>query len=132
VWSFGVERFCAGLFLSCELPLYIQLSRGESWDLINRFNSATFLCLSQARIWISNIKCRVLTVFIITGSKKHPLSPFSFNKDEKHHQEIIESIDRQFDEDFIDRHGSPAWVVDANREISHSGGNLVELMTITV
>jgi hypothetical protein len=63
------------------------------------------------------------TVFIITGSKKHPLSPFSFNKDEKHHQEIIESIDRQFDEDFIDRHGSPAWVVDANREISHSGGN---------
>ena len=39
------------------LPLEIQLSRGEGWDPINRFNSATFLCLSQARTWISNVIC---------------------------------------------------------------------------
>ena len=28
----------------------IQLLRGESWDPINLFNLATFLCLSQAGI----------------------------------------------------------------------------------
>jgi hypothetical protein len=39
------------------LPLEIQLSRGEGWDPINRFNPATFLCLSQARTWISNVIC---------------------------------------------------------------------------
>jgi hypothetical protein len=32
------------------LPLEIQLSRGEGWDSINRFNPATLLCLSQAYI----------------------------------------------------------------------------------
>ena len=37
------------------LLLEIQLSRGEGWDPINRFNPATSLCLSQARTWISNI-----------------------------------------------------------------------------
>jgi hypothetical protein len=36
----------------------IQLSRGEGWDPINRFNPATLLYLSQANIWISNITCR--------------------------------------------------------------------------
>ena len=36
------------------------LSREEGWDTINRFNPATFLCLSQARTWISNIICRGL------------------------------------------------------------------------
>jgi hypothetical protein len=38
----------------------IQLLRGESWDPINLFNLATFLCLSQAGIWISNIICHGL------------------------------------------------------------------------
>ena len=33
------------------LPLKIQLSRGEGWVPINRFNPTTFLCLSQARTW---------------------------------------------------------------------------------
>ena len=27
----------------------------EGWDPINWFNSATFLCLSQAMTWISNV-----------------------------------------------------------------------------
>ena len=36
----------------------IQLSRGEGWDPINWYNPATFLCLSQARTWISNVICR--------------------------------------------------------------------------
>jgi hypothetical protein len=30
------------------------------WDSINSFNPATFLCLSQAMTWISNIICRHL------------------------------------------------------------------------
>jgi hypothetical protein len=29
----------------------------KSWDSINRFNSVTILCLSQARIWISIVIC---------------------------------------------------------------------------
>jgi len=32
----------------------IQLSGQGGWDPINRFNPATFVCLSHARIWISN------------------------------------------------------------------------------
>ena len=39
------------------LPLEIQLSRREGWDPINWFNSATLLCLSKARTWISNTIC---------------------------------------------------------------------------
>ena len=39
------------------LPLEIHLSRGDGWDtiIINQLSPATFLCLSQARIWISNV-----------------------------------------------------------------------------
>jgi hypothetical protein len=52
MWSFWVEANLCRFFLSFVyvLPLEIQLSRGEGWDTINRFNPATFLCLSQARI----------------------------------------------------------------------------------
>jgi len=32
-----------------------QLSRGEGWDPINRFNNTTFFCPSKAGMWISNI-----------------------------------------------------------------------------
>ena len=46
-----------------DTPLEIQLSRGGTWDTINRFNLATFLCLSQDRTWISNVTCRGLFVF---------------------------------------------------------------------
>ena len=43
-----------------ELPLKWQLSKGEGCGPINRFNSATMLCLSQARTLISNVICRGL------------------------------------------------------------------------
>ncbi|XP_063430506.1 uncharacterized protein LOC134712676 isoform X2 [Mytilus trossulus] len=59
----------------------------------------------------------------LRGSKKHPLSPYSFNKDDQHHQQIKDSVERQTDEDFIERYGSPGWVAEANREVSHGGEN---------
>ena len=37
--------------------------RREGWNLINWFNSATILYLSQARTWISNVICHGLFVF---------------------------------------------------------------------
>ena len=48
-----------------SLPLYIyyrqiQLSREEGWNPIKQFNPTTFLCLSQTRIWISNVICHGL------------------------------------------------------------------------
>jgi hypothetical protein len=44
------------------LLLEIQLSRGESWDHINRFSPATLLCPSQARTWISKVICGLCMV----------------------------------------------------------------------
>ena len=44
-----------------EERVEIQLSRGEGWDPINRFNPATLLCLSQT--WISNVICGGLFMF---------------------------------------------------------------------
>ena len=38
--------------------LLIQLSKWEDWNLINRLNPATLLCLFQA--WISNVICHCL------------------------------------------------------------------------
>jgi hypothetical protein len=35
-------------------------TRGEGWGPIYQFNLATFLCLSQARNWISKLICRLL------------------------------------------------------------------------
>ena len=37
------------------LTLKMKLSRGEGWDAINRFNTGTCLCLSQARTWSSTV-----------------------------------------------------------------------------
>ena len=73
------------------LPLEIQLSRGKSWDSIKQFNSATFLCLSQDRIWISNVICLIFVFnelkleaivrFIdIGGTVDHHSSKFLFIK----------------------------------------------------
>ena len=47
------------LFISVLL-LEIQFLRGKCWDLINRLNLTIFLCLSQARTWISINICRCL------------------------------------------------------------------------
>ena len=51
-------RFLVHLFIYVLL-MEIQLS----WDSINRLYSATFLCLSQAMSWISNVTCHGLFVF---------------------------------------------------------------------
>jgi len=39
------------------IPSYQCLYKYKGWDPINRFNPATFLCLSQASTWISNVIC---------------------------------------------------------------------------
>ncbi|CAC5405376.1 unnamed protein product [Mytilus coruscus] len=44
-------------------------------------------------------------------------------RDDHHHQQIKDSVERQTDEDFVERYGSPGWVAEANREVSHSGEN---------
>ena len=43
--------------------IYIQLSKGKNCDPINRLNHATFLWLSQAKTWMSNIIGRGFFVF---------------------------------------------------------------------
>jgi hypothetical protein len=55
------------MFVYYALSLKIQ-SRGMGWNPINLLNCTTFLCLSQARTWISNITCPVL--FLIFGINK--------------------------------------------------------------
>jgi len=51
-----------------------QVSRGENWDPINRFNTDTFVYLSQAMISISSIPCRGRCVYIELTREK--LVPF--------------------------------------------------------
>ena len=56
---FEWQKITAGfysVFIS-TLQLEIQLLREKGLVPINQFNSATCLCLSQARICISNVKC---------------------------------------------------------------------------
>ena len=57
--SSALKWICPGFF-TVYLFLYCRwrsISRREGWDPINWFNSAIFLCLSQARTWISNVVC---------------------------------------------------------------------------
>ena len=59
------KRICAGFWfrlIICVFPLETHLSRWK-WNFCICFNPATFLCLSQARTWISNIICRVFFMF---------------------------------------------------------------------
>jgi hypothetical protein len=62
--NFEWKRICAVFFFYrlfiYVMQLEIQLSREEGWDLINWFNPTICLCLSQARICISNVICRGL------------------------------------------------------------------------
>ena len=39
------------------LSLEIKLLEGDVWDAIKQFNPTSFLCLSQASIWISKVIC---------------------------------------------------------------------------
>ena len=58
------------------LSLEIQLWRGVCWDPIYLFNSATLLCLSQARNWISNVICRGLFLCSMRSVKMRGDCPF--------------------------------------------------------
>jgi hypothetical protein len=53
---FVIERYSLR-----QVWLYmVKLSEGEGWDPINRLNLTTFLCMSDARSWISNAICLFL------------------------------------------------------------------------
>jgi hypothetical protein len=54
------------LFISV-LSLEIQLSRRGGLGSINRFSSATFVCMSQAKTWVSNTIYRGLFVCSVVG-----------------------------------------------------------------
>jgi len=50
-------KICADCFyclFRSVLSLEIQLSRRGELEPINRFSSATFVCMSQAKTWVSN------------------------------------------------------------------------------
>ncbi|XP_022341673.2 uncharacterized protein LOC111135689 isoform X2 [Crassostrea virginica] len=57
----------------------------------------------------------------LRGSKKHPLSPYSYNKTSEYHVQLREDINKLFREEFFDGRGSPAWAFDISKEITHSG-----------
>jgi uncharacterized membrane protein YozB (DUF420 family) len=62
MWSFSVK---ATLFVFL-LVVYVCIAVGDPFskkgglDPIYRFNLATCVCLSQTRVWISNVMCHVL------------------------------------------------------------------------
>ncbi|XP_064615165.1 uncharacterized protein LOC135479276 [Liolophura sinensis] len=55
------------------------------------------------------------------GRGKHPLSHFSFDKPRDYHEKLREDIDKLFEEEDLKVHGSPAWVCEASREVTHGG-----------
>ena len=55
--SFYCKHFYHLFIYVSILPLEIQLSRGKNLDMINPFNPATSVCLSQVRTRISNVIC---------------------------------------------------------------------------
>ena len=62
-----------------------------------------------------------LCMHVNAGSKKHPLSPYSYNKTSEYHVQLREDINKLFREEFFDGRGSPAWAFDISKEITHSG-----------
>ena len=73
---FEWKRICSGFFFSflfwfiSVLPLNFQLSRGEGWDPIKRFNPATYVCLSQASTWMFDVICSVPFMIKIGGERR--------------------------------------------------------------
>ncbi|XP_061194493.1 uncharacterized protein LOC133202655 isoform X3 [Saccostrea echinata] len=57
----------------------------------------------------------------LRGSKKHPLSPYSFNKSSEYHAQLREDINNLFKEEFFDGRGSPSWAFGISKEMTHSG-----------
>ncbi|KAK3605345.1 hypothetical protein CHS0354_033834 [Potamilus streckersoni] len=52
------------------------------------------------------------------GSRKYPLSPYSFQKEASYHQQLQEDIDHLISED---DHDAPYWALETQKEITHSG-----------
>jgi hypothetical protein len=52
-----------------SLYLWIQLSNGDGCDTINRFNPATFICLSQARTGFQTSYVEVFLCSVSEGEK---------------------------------------------------------------
>ena len=57
-----MEANPCGFFFNSVLLLKIHYQEREGWDTFNQFNSATFVCLSQARTWNSICLCSGLFV----------------------------------------------------------------------
>ncbi|XP_021338850.1 uncharacterized protein LOC110467439 isoform X2 [Mizuhopecten yessoensis] len=55
------------------------------------------------------------------GSKKHPLSPYTHNRDPTYLQEIHAEVGRSQIEKFAAGHRSPNWAINTSRESNHSG-----------
>ena len=68
--TFWVEvNLCRFFFIVCwYMHCHWRSSYQKDWDPINRFNSATFLCLFHAKTWISNDICRSLPLFLCSVS----------------------------------------------------------------
>jgi len=66
IWFFSDEANLYWFFIIC-LYLFchwrVNYHERGGWDAINRFNTANFLCLFQAKIWISY----VMVFFIFTN-----------------------------------------------------------------
>lgn len=80
---FDPKKICAGCFY--VLPLDIQLSKGDDFDPINRFNPATLLCLYQATIWFfvfSELWREMFTIEILSpDDNSFPFSTIMFTLD---------------------------------------------------
>ena len=62
-WKQIGARFLS--FVHTCIAVEDPIIRAEDWEPINQFNHDTFLCLSQARTWISN----VIIVFFMLGER---------------------------------------------------------------
>ncbi|CAH1781688.1 unnamed protein product [Owenia fusiformis] len=58
----------------------------------------------------------------VKGQPAHPLNLYSFSKEESYQQEMRESIDQLFEEEYLAQCGSPKYAVRmSNEEVVHSG-----------
>ncbi|XP_060065518.1 uncharacterized protein LOC132545864 [Ylistrum balloti] len=55
------------------------------------------------------------------GTKKHPLSPYTYNREPTYLQQIRDELDRSQTEKFVEGHRSPNWAIDTSKESNHSG-----------
>ncbi|XP_069103896.1 uncharacterized protein [Argopecten irradians] len=60
-------------------------------------------------------------LFVFAGSKKHPLSPYTYNREPEYIQQIRDEVDRSHKEKIAEGHRSPNWAIETSRESNHSG-----------